>query len=119
MKTSNEPAEHNFVIQSLKAIPGLPGGGHVNQRQQDSGDNLEYKNNERGAAKHVEPAGGFARDGMLRSFAKGGTHLQASIEPIANCLNQTHFCIPELMMEEEPGVGTSPAFMKIFPSSIL
>ena len=87
---ADEPAERHLMIQSLQAAPCLAGRGHVNQRQQNSGDQLQNEDGERGAAKHVEPARRVARHGMFGGFANRRRELQAMVEPFANFRDQAH-----------------------------
>ena len=41
MQRPNEPSERDAVIESLQAVPGLSRGRHIDQRQQNSGDDLK------------------------------------------------------------------------------
>ena len=116
---SNEPTKRDAVIESLEAVPRLSGRRHIDQRKQYAGDNLQHKTRERGAAEYVEPTCGLARNRMPGSFANRRTKLQPEIEPLADFLNQAHVVPPGLVSAARPGVGISPALIKIFPSSIL
>jgi hypothetical protein len=49
MARMNQPSD--LMIQGLQAAPGFAGRGHINKRQQNSGDQLQEKHGERGAAK--------------------------------------------------------------------
>src|SRR5271170_7436543 len=41
MQSPNEPAERNGVVENLQAVPGFSGGRHVDERQQNSGNDLQ------------------------------------------------------------------------------
>ena len=56
MQGANEPAQRDVVIQRLKAVPRLPRRRHVDQRQQNSGDQLQEEDRQRSAAEHIQPA---------------------------------------------------------------
>ena len=62
-------------------MPGFRGGGHVDEREQNASDNLKQENHESSAAENIEPARGFAWNGMLCSFTDGAAKLQARIHP--------------------------------------
>ena len=68
MQGSNEPPERDVVIENLQAVPGLSRGGHVDQRKQNSGDDLKQENGERGAAEDVKPACGICAGPGARPF---------------------------------------------------
>ena len=72
------------MIESLQAIPGFAGGRHVDQREQDAGNDLQHEDDERGAAENVEPARGFARHSMLQRLADWRRKLQPRVEPLAD-----------------------------------
>src|SRR3984885_1705317 len=117
---ADEPAKRDLMIQGLQAAPCFAGRGHINKRQQNSGDQLQNKDGERGAAKDVEPAGRAARHGMARGFANGRCQLQAMIEPFANFRNQAHGGLSEVRLATgSPGVGSCPALIVSTPFSIL
>ena len=90
MHGADEPAKRDLMIQSLQAAPCFAGRGHINQRQQNSGDNLQKKDGERGAAKDVEPARRVSRHGMFSGLANRRCELQAMVEPFADSLDQAH-----------------------------
>ena len=41
VQRANEPAQRNVVIQNLQAVPRLARGGHVDEREQNAGDDLQ------------------------------------------------------------------------------
>ena len=84
MHGADEPAKRNLMIQGLQAAPCFAGRGHINKRQQNSGDHLQKKYGERGAAKDVEPARRVSRHGMFGGFANRRRQLQTVVEPFAN-----------------------------------
>ncbi len=81
---AQEPAQGYAVVQVLQAVPGFPGGGNVDQRQHDAGEDLQDEDGERGAAEDVEPAGRVARHPMLHRLADGAAQLQSRVEPLAD-----------------------------------
>ena len=81
---ADEPAEGDLMIQSLQTAPGLAGGGHVDQSQQNSGHKLEDEDSERRAAEHVEPARRVSGYGMFGGFSNRRRELQAMVEPFAD-----------------------------------
>ena len=111
MHRADEPAERHLMVQSLKTAPCLAGRGHVNQRQQNSGDKLEKEDGERRAAEHVEPARRVPRHGMFGGFANRRGKLQAMVEPFPNaCQSDAHGGFsPVRDAIAAPGVGNSPA----------
>ena len=84
MERADVPTERDIVIQRLKAAPCLSSGRHVNQSQQDAGDDLQHEHSESSAAKNIEPTGGFSRNFMLRGLTDGGGNLQALVQPFAD-----------------------------------
>ena len=109
------------MVQGLQTAPRLTRRGHVDQGQQDSGDELEKKDGERRAAKYVEPARRVARHRMLRRFTNRSGELQATVEPLANLGNQPAHggFFPKREAVGDPGVGNSPAWMVTSPSCTL
>ena len=67
MQGSNEPAERE-VIQNLQAIPHFSPRRHVDESEENAGDELEYEHCERGAPKNVGPACGLARVRVLHDL---------------------------------------------------
>ena len=107
------------MVQGLETTPGLAGGWNVNHRKQNSGDELQEEDGERGAAEHVPPTGRVARHWMLRDFANGSRKLQAPVEPLADLRNQAHGGFFPTRAALGPGVGSSPAWIVTKPFSIL
>src|SRR6266481_1769420 len=118
VQCTDEPAQSYVVVQGLQTAPRLTRRGHVDQGQQDSGDELEKKDGERRAAKYVEPARRVARHRMLRRFTNRSGELQATVEPLANLGNQPAHggFFPKREAVGDPGVGNSPAWMVTSPS---
>ena len=117
MQGSNEPAERDFVIQNLQAIPCFSPRGHVDQSEENAGDELEYEHRERGAPKNVSPACGLARDRVLHSLPDRRGKLQPLVEPGPDFLDQAHGGLSTEMFVRlgAPGVGRAPALMSNFP----
>src|SRR5207302_9585115 len=67
--SADEPAQGDFMVQSLKATPCLACRGHINEGQQNSGHELEKKNDECCTAKHIPPARSVSRYRVLCGFA--------------------------------------------------
>jgi len=87
VQRADEPSECDVMIEGLEAAPRLAGRGHIGQSQQNAGDELETKDDQRCAAEYVPPARGVARNRMFRCLADGRGELQTL----------------------GPGVGISPA----------
>src|SRR6266478_6602895 len=107
------------MVKGLEAVPCLSRRRDIDQREQDASDNLQHETRERGAAEHIEPTCGLARNRMLGSLANRPTQLQSQIEPLTDFLNQAHVVPSRFVFAVRPGVGISPALIKIFPSSSL
>ena len=97
------------MIQGLKAVPRFSSGRNIYEREQNAGNDLEDEDRQCSAAKNIEPACGFLRNGMLDRLANRRSHLQPQIEPLAESLDQTHFVPPRGAFAARPGVGNSPA----------
>ncbi len=98
------------MIERLKTAPSLTGGWHVNHRQENSSDELQDEDSQRGAAEHIKPTCRVARHRMLSGFANGSSKLQALVEPFANLRDQAHGgFFPTRAAVGAPGVGSSPA----------
>jgi hypothetical protein len=83
---------------------------------------LQKKYDESSVAENVKPARSFARNGMLCGLANGGTDLEAIVQPLPDCVYQTHRLSPDVIegrFDALPGVGTSPALTKSSPPSSL
>ncbi len=81
---ADEPAERHLMIQGLQAAPCFASRGNINKRQQNSGDDLQEENGERGATEDVEPARRISRDRMFGDLANRRCELQAVVEPFAD-----------------------------------
>ena len=69
------PAERDVVVEEFEAGPGVAGGGGVDQREQNAGDDLQDQNHGGGAAEDIPPARGAAtgpRARRLRWRARRG-----------------------------------------------
>ena len=110
-------------FKTWRLLQASPGRRHINERQHDPSDDLKHEHDEGSAAENIEPARGFARNGMLRSFADGAAKLKARVEPFADGFDQAHGRISRTRSLFEasglPGVGISPALISSFPPSIL
>src|SRR5215475_1438570 len=111
MHRSDEPAKGNLMIQRLQAAPRFAGRWHINQREQDSRDELQNKDSERSAAEDVPPASSVSRYRMLNGFADRCRQLQTLVEPLSDFANhETHGGFsPVSDAIAAPGVGNSPA----------
>src|SRR4029077_1755271 len=117
---ADEPAERNRVIQGLQAAPCFAGRGHINERQQNSGDYLQNKYGESGAAKDIEPARRIAWHRMPGRFANRRRELETVVEPFADSLDHAHGGFSEVRLATgSPGVGNCPASIVNTPFSIL
>ena len=118
---ADEPAERDVVVEGLQAAPGFRGRGHINQRQQNSGHELQQEDGQRGAAEHVPPARRIPRHGMFGRFANRRRKLQATVEPFADSADHDAHggFSPVSSAIAAPGVGSSPAWMVIRPFSTL
>ena len=90
MHCADKPAESYIVVQRLQAAPRLPSRGNVDERQENSGDELQQEDRQRRAAEYVEPTCRVSRHWMLRSFANGSRQLQAMVEPLSDLCDQAH-----------------------------
>src|SRR5271154_1254466 len=117
---ADEPAQSDLMIQGLQAAPCFAGRRYIDERQENSSDQLQKKYGESGAAKNIEPASRVARHGMLRCFANRRCQLQAMIEPFSDLLDHAHggFSVVRLATGS-PGVGSCPASIVSTPFSIL
>ena len=121
MERADVPTEGDGMIEGLQAVPGFAGGRHVDNGQQNAGDNLHDEDDEGGAAKDVKPTGRFSRHSMFRGFANGGPancRRASNHSPILR-IKPMEISLSESRRVGFPGVGNSPALMKSFPSSIL
>src|SRR5580698_2543403 len=108
------------MIQRLQTVPGFSGGRNVEQREQNSGDDLQPENYECAAAENVEPARRTFRHGMVHRLAQRRGDLQPRVEPRADVVDYAHRLPVEPMFAAlPPGVGSEPASMKSWPFSIL
>src|SRR5712691_7412246 len=119
MQAANEPTKRDIVIEGLETVPSFIGGGHVNQRQHDAGNDLQHEHDESSAAENIKPARGFARNGMLHGLADGRAKPEARVQPLSGGFDQAHGRISRTILEAWPGVGIWPALINSFPLSIL
>src|SRR5579863_1986709 len=120
VQSSNEPTQRNTVIENLQAVPGLSGGRHINESQENPGDNLKHEAGQRSAAENVKPTCSLARHAMLCGFANLRAKLKPLIKPPPDFPDHAHvFLAPALLAVELPVVGISPALMNSFPSATL
>ena len=90
MDGAQKPAERDPMIQHLEGVPGLGAGRHVNQGEQNAGDDLDEKEDQRCAAKHVPPTRRLTRNRMLHYFAQRLDEIQAFIEPFPEIGPRSH-----------------------------
>ena len=91
---AQKPSQGDIVIQILQTVPGFGRRGHINQRQQNAGENLQDEDGKRGAAEDIPPARGFARDRMRNGFANRAADLQALLEPVADAASALTSAFP-------------------------
>src|SRR5438445_961269 len=69
VQRADEPAKSDVVIQSLQTVPRLTCRWDIDQREQNSRDELQKEYDKRSAAEYVPPARRIARYWMLRGIA--------------------------------------------------
>ena len=94
MQRSYEPTQSDSMVESLKAVPRLSRGGHIDQRKQNASHELEYETCERSAAENIEPACSVAGNRVLGRFADRRSKLETQIEPVTHFLDQAHAGLP-------------------------
>ncbi len=109
MHGADEPSERDVVVQGLQTAPRLAARGHVNQREKNSGNDLQQENGERGAAEYIPPACRVSGNGMFDGFSDRRRQLQAVVEPFAQLCNHAHGDFLVASAAVPPGVGNSPA----------
>ena len=78
---AQKPAQRNLVIENVEAVPGFARRGNINQSQQNTGEDLQKEQRERGAAEDVPPARRVARHRMQHGVLHRRFELQAPLEP--------------------------------------
>ena len=68
---AEKPAELDVVIEEFEAAPRLAGGGRVDQRKQNAGDDLQDQDDGGGAAEDVPPTRGAGGNLVLGRFDGG------------------------------------------------
>ena len=79
-----KPAERMVVVQIQQAFVGLVRGGHEDERQTDTREDLDDEECQRSAAEDVPPAerpSQLLRNGMLHQGNKAVAHAQPRVEP--------------------------------------
>jgi len=110
VQRADKPAESHIMVQILKTVPRFSRRRHVNQREENSGSQLQKEDGECGAAKHVEPACRVSRHGMFGGFPNGSRQLQAAVEPFPDPCDHAHGgVLLSRAAVGAPGVGSSPA----------
>jgi len=87
VKRAQEPAERLLVVEEEKALVRLVGGGHIDQRRADTGDDLNQNESQRGAPEDVPPAhrsSGRLRNGMSQHRPQALAQAEAGLEPCTN-----------------------------------
>ncbi len=117
VQCADEPAESHVVVEGLQAAPGFRGRWNIDEGEQNSGDDLQHEDGERGAAEHIKPARGIPWDRMLHGFANRRRQLQAPVEPFPDLGNHAWHggFFPTRAALGDPGVGSSPASIVIRP----
>jgi hypothetical protein len=87
---AEEPAKCQLVIQNVQAIPCLSGGGHVDQRKQDTRHNLKHEQDKGGTPKDIPPTGCLIGDGVESHLFDGLAELQTVIKPGVQSLQPAH-----------------------------
>src|SRR5947209_17942438 len=94
MQRSYEPTQSNSMVESLKAVPRLSRGWHIDQRKQNACHELEYETCQRSAAENIKPACGITWNQVLGRLANRCSKLQTQIEPVTHFLDQAHVGLP-------------------------
>src|SRR3974390_481207 len=81
---AQKPSQSDTVIEILQAVPGLRCRGHVNNGQQDAGEDLQNKDRERSAPEDIPPAGRLAGNAVPHRLADRWTDLEPRSKPIAD-----------------------------------
>ena len=81
MHRPQKPSQCQVVIEKLQAIPGLAGGRYVDQRQQNTGYDLQAEQHHGGAAENIPPACATRRDRMLRRLHNRLCEPQPALQP--------------------------------------
>ena len=84
MQRAQIPSERLLVVQIDEAVPGAVGGGSIDSREADAGDDLQDEHDQRRAAEDVPPARRAARHGMLGDLGDRLADLQTRVEPSAD-----------------------------------
>ena len=79
---AKKPAQVKLLIQNVEAAPRLPCGRHVDDGEQNAGDDLQNEKCESGAAEHVPPACRVARHRVQRRFLDGRFELETKLQPV-------------------------------------
>src|SRR4029077_6253553 len=116
---ADEPSKRYVVVQSLETAPRLTGGGNIDERQKNAGNQLQEKYGECGTPEHIKPACRVSRDTVFRGFANRSCELQAPIEPLSNLRDYAHGGFFPVRAALGPGVKSSPAWIVTRPFSIL
>src|SRR5262249_48107288 len=113
---ADEPAQRDLVVQRLQAVPRLGRGRHVDEREQDTGQELQYEDDECSATEHVPPARGAAGHRMPGRVPDRRGELEPGVEPCADLRElQAHGGLPVESNAMPPGVGSSPAWITSAP----
>ncbi len=115
MERANEPAESDVVVERLQTAPRFRSRRNIDEGEKNSGDDLQDEDSQRGTAEDIKPAGGVARDGMVRGFTNGRSQLQPPVEPFSDPGNQAHGGFFPRRAAVAPGVKSSPAWMVTRP----
>ncbi len=121
VQRSNKPAERDLMIEDLQAVPCFSGRGCIKEGEKNTSDDLQHEHHERGAAEHVSPTCGLARDRVLQRFLNRFAELKPLLEPIAHVFDQAHGgLLTEMFIRlavGAPVVGMSPAWISKLPCS--
>src|ERR1700751_3429502 len=91
---AQKPAQRQLMIQYLQARPCGTGRWYVNERQQNTGDDLQQQQHKTCTAEDVPPARSLARDRMLCGLLDEALELHTALYPIVGLLVPGHGRIP-------------------------
>ena len=81
MHGAQKPAKRDLVVENVQTVPCFPRGRHIDQSQQNTGEDLQEEQREGRAAEDVPPACGIARNLVEHSVLDRTFELKAPLEP--------------------------------------
>ncbi len=114
----DEPAEGLDLVERLETVPGVRGGGGVNESETNSRDELEDHQGEASASENVRPTGRPARDLMGHGVHHRLAELETLVKPPADAFDQFDQAHEQLLGSPAAAtlgpcwrVGSCPALM--------